>query len=63
MNPTPTVPDMAQQANRRYLSVWRWHFYAGFFVAPFLILLAATGLAMLLFANKDSSITRKSAAN
>lgn len=36
---------------RRYLTVWRWHFYAGLFVAPFLILLAATGLAMLLFAN------------
>lgn len=51
MTPSSTAPDKAQQANRRYLAVWRWHFYAGFFVAPFLILLAATGLAMLLFAN------------
>lgn len=43
--------DAAQQAHRHYLTVWRWHFYAGFFVAPFLMLLAATGLAMMLFAN------------
>lgn len=43
--------DTAQQAHRQYLTVWRWHFYAGFFVAPFLMLLAATGLAMMLFAN------------
>ncbi|MCF7530467.1 PepSY-associated TM helix domain-containing protein [Neisseria lisongii] len=40
-----------RSANRRYLAVWRWHFYAGLFSAPFLILLAATGLAMILFAN------------
>lgn len=47
-----TNSETAEQiANRRYLTVWRWHFYAGLFVAPFLMLLAATGLAMLLFAN------------
>ena len=28
-------------------AVWRWHFYAGVFVAPFLILLPLTGLVML----------------
>ena len=44
---TPTQPA----ANRHYLTVWRWHFYAGLFTAPFLMLLATTGLAMLLFAN------------
>lgn len=38
-------------ANRRYLTVWRWHFYAGLLTAPFMMILAATGLAMLLFAN------------
>lgn len=37
--------------NQRYLIIWRWHFYAGVLVTPFLILLAATGLAMLLSAN------------
>src|SRR3954464_9446389 len=26
-----------------YLTVWRWHFYAGIIVAPFVIFLAITG--------------------
>lgn len=30
-----------------YATVWRWHFYAGLYVAPFLVLLAVTGLVML----------------
>ena len=30
-----------------YAAVWRWHFYAGLYVAPFLMLLALTGLVML----------------
>lgn len=30
-----------------YFTAWRWHFYAGLYVAPFLIMLAVTGLAML----------------
>ncbi|OOS07745.1 Uncharacterized iron-regulated membrane protein [Moraxella cuniculi DSM 21768] len=34
-----------------YFTLWRWHFYAGIFVAPFLIILASTGLAMLLLTN------------
>ncbi len=33
--------------NRRYFTVWRWHFYAGIFIAPFLIILACTALGML----------------
>lgn len=31
-----------------YRAVWRWHFYAGLFVLPFLISLAVTG-ALYLF--------------
>ena len=50
METKPTSQN-EQQANRRYLTVWRWHFYAGLLVAPFLTLLAVTGLGMLLFAN------------
>ena len=34
-----------------YTAIWRWHFYAGVFVAPFLIVLAVTGLGMVLLAN------------
>jgi uncharacterized iron-regulated membrane protein len=30
-----------------YFAAWRWHFYAGLYVAPFLIMLAVTGLIML----------------
>ena len=39
---TPT-----QTPNRLYFAVWRWHFYAGLYTIPFLVMLAATGLIML----------------
>lgn len=32
---------------RLYLKVWRWHFYAGLFVLPFLMMLSVTGLVYL----------------
>ncbi len=31
-----------------YRAVWRWHFYAGVFVIPFLLMLALSGLLMLI---------------
>lgn len=34
-------------ARKFYLAAWRWHFYAGLYVAPFLAMLAVTGLIML----------------
>ena len=30
-----------------YNLAWRWHFYAGLFVAPFMVLLALTGIIYL----------------
>ena len=30
-----------------YNTAWRWHFYAGLYVVPFLLMLAVTGLIML----------------
>lgn len=33
--------------NRFYRTVWRWHFYAGLFVIPFMLLLAVTGIIYL----------------
>ena len=36
-----------QQRAALYRTVWRWHFYAGLFVIPFVLLLAATGAAYL----------------
>lgn len=56
---TQIKTEAGQQNNRHYLSVWRWHFYAGLLVMPFLTLLAVTGLGMLLFANitgKEESV-------
>ncbi|MCE7525464.1 PepSY-associated TM helix domain-containing protein [Alloalcanivorax xenomutans] len=35
-------------ARNGYATVWRWHFYAGLFTAPFLLILAITG-ALYLF--------------
>jgi len=43
-----TMPQQdAVASTRLYRAVWRWHFYAGLIVAPFLIILAVSGLVML----------------
>ncbi len=39
----PVTPQRAAL----YRTIWRWHFYAGLFVIPFILLLAATGAAYL----------------
>jgi len=36
-------------ANKFYTAAWRWHFYAGLFVVPFMLTLAITGLIMVYF--------------
>lgn len=41
----------AQTNQRYYFMIWRWHFYTGFLIAPFLVILAFTGLGMVLTAN------------
>jgi len=35
-------------SEKLYHAVWRWHFYAGLYVVPFLLMLAVTGLTMML---------------
>ena len=42
---TPAQPKGG--ANKLYFAAWRWHFYAGLFVIPFLTILAITGMMML----------------
>jgi len=42
-----SAPAAPVAANKFYFAVWRWHFYAGLYVIPFLIMLAVTGLTML----------------
>ncbi len=41
-----------------YRAVWRWHFYAGLLVLPFLILLAVTGAIYLFRYDLDPAIHR-----
>ena len=39
--------EMKNRDSSHYQRIWRWHFYAGLFVAPFLILLSLTGILYL----------------
>ncbi len=45
----------AQAPNDFYRAVWRWHFYAGVVVAPLLLVLASSGLVMLLRAPLEAA--------
>ena len=36
-------------AQKLYFAAWRWHFYAGVIVLPFLVMLAVTGFLMMIF--------------
>jgi uncharacterized iron-regulated membrane protein len=49
MNPelTGTAPARLPSLPALYRAVWRWHFYAGLVVVPFLLVFAVTGLVML----------------
>ena len=44
--PLSAAPD-SFTSNRFYHTVWRWHFYAGLFVIPFMLILSATGIIYL----------------
>ncbi|PIE09580.1 MAG: hypothetical protein CSA72_11890 [Rhodobacterales bacterium] len=47
MNTTETGGTApAESAQRFYFAAWRWHFYAGLFVIPFLLMLTITGFIM-----------------
>ncbi|WP_028401506.1 PepSY-associated TM helix domain-containing protein [Ectobacillus panaciterrae] len=43
----PTVKQELSKVQSLYRAVWRWHFYAGIVFAPFVILLAITGIIYL----------------
>jgi uncharacterized iron-regulated membrane protein len=49
MNPetSGTAPERVPSLPALYRAVWRWHFYAGLIVVPFLLVFAASGLVML----------------
>lgn len=43
-------------SNRFYRTVWRWHFYAGLFVIPFMLILAVTGIVYLFKPQLDAAM-------
>jgi len=47
MTSTETNAQPEGRVNKLYFAAWRWHFYTGLFVLPFLTTLAVTGMAML----------------
>jgi uncharacterized iron-regulated membrane protein len=50
------VNATVEDADALHRAVWRWHFYAGAFVAPVLLVLATSGLVMLLRAPIEAAL-------
>ena len=44
-----SAPDAGTKPSSFHAVAWRWHFYAGLYVVPFLLMLALTGLVMVFF--------------
>ena len=44
-----SVNGGSRRLNPLYFAAWRWHFYAGLYVIPFLIMLSVTGIVMVWF--------------
>jgi uncharacterized iron-regulated membrane protein len=42
-----SIQESGAPSTALYRAVWRWHFYAGLYVVPFLLILACTGLIMV----------------
>jgi uncharacterized iron-regulated membrane protein len=40
-------PGEISSSKSVYARIWRWHFYAGLYVAPFVLMLSVTGLVQL----------------
>jgi uncharacterized iron-regulated membrane protein len=55
-NSPPAAIESPQ--SRLYRAVWRWHFYAGLFVIPFLLMLAMTGIIYLFKPQLDAVMYR-----
>jgi uncharacterized iron-regulated membrane protein len=49
MKSSTSTPMRKPDTSRFYALAWRWHFYSGLYVMPFLFMLAVTGLVMLFF--------------
>lgn len=50
----PQTADAPRSLTEKfYFAAWRWHFYAGLYVIPFMIMLAVTGLMMMFITQFD----------
>jgi len=58
MSSTDTAAPSAT-STRFYRAVWRWHFYAGLYVIPFLLMLSVTGLIMLYASSIETQFGKK----
>lgn len=58
MSTNTVAAEGAATNSRFYRAVWRWHFYAGLYVIPFLLMLATTGLIMLYASSVESQFGR-----
>lgn len=52
--PGASPSEAPSRLNSFYFTAWRWHFYAGLYVVPFLLMLAVTGALMVWFTAIDS---------
>lgn len=52
----PSNQQEAPRSNALYFTAWRWHFYAGLFVIPFVMTLAITGMIMLLTTSQSNQM-------
>jgi uncharacterized iron-regulated membrane protein len=53
---TSTRPQHDAVVSRLYHAIWRWHFYAGLFVVPFLLMLAVTGGFMMIYSDQSNEL-------
>lgn len=56
--PAPAAADTSALPQRLYRAIWRWHFFAGLLVIPFMISLAVTGALYLFHEEIDASLFR-----
>ncbi len=56
MTSISVAAEGAHASSRLYRAVWRWHFYAGLFVVPILLMLALTGAYMMLYARLSNEM-------
>lgn len=56
MSDMTSSPPGGASDSRLYRAAWRWHFYAGLFVVPFLLILAVTGGIMMIFSGVGNEL-------